>query len=284
MALWYGRGMWAWGAGLAILLVLGGAVPPAAAETEGGPLPIVTLDAIPLGIPAKDLPEAARIRAEAVLSNELFSQRVSGIRYRSREAVFEFLVDHPDFAASVARALRVGQYRLRPVAEGYEGDDNRGARGTIRLLYTEPGRRLYHLEGRYDTRGLPTIAGEMLVLLEYHHEADGQGGTQVDSSLSGHLRVDTPVVGALAGVLSGLARPLIARAVEQKVRRFFNTVARVSRWAYDEPEQLAAALDGHPEVEQGPTLEAFTRILLADRPPLWVREPFRLTVPEPTAP
>ena len=65
--------------------------------------------------------------------------------------------------------------------------------------------------------------------------------------------------------------------LERKVRRFFRTVARVSRWAYDQPEQLATALDGHLEIEPGPTLAAFRAILLADRPPAWARASFRLT-------
>jgi hypothetical protein len=66
------------------------------------------------------------------------------------------------------------------------------------------------------------------------------------------------------------------------VRRFFNTVARVSRWAHDEPEQLAAALDGHPEVEPGAPAAAFRALLLAGRLPAWARTPFRLTSERPS--
>jgi hypothetical protein len=51
----------------------------------------------------------------------------------------------------------------------------------------------------------------------------------------------------------------------------------VSAWAHDQPEQLAAALDGHPEVEPGATLTAFRTLLLADRPPAWAQATFRLT-------
>jgi hypothetical protein len=60
------------------------------------------------------------------------------------------------------------------------------------------------------------------------------------------------------------------------VRRFFGTVARVSRWAYDEPEQIWAAIEGHPEVPQDATLAAFQEILLAGRPPAWLDGTFRL--------
>ena len=253
------------------------------APSEFQPQPMVSLDRPILPIPMAALDESARARVEAVLSHEIFAQRVTGIRYRSREEVYAFLLDHPDFAATVARAVRVGQYRLDRVDDTYVGDDQRGARGVLRLLHADPGRRLYYLEGRFDTPGLPTIAGEMLILLEFRHEDDGEGGTVVDQSLSGHMRIDTPVVGPLAALLGSLARPIVTQAVERKVRRFFQTVARVSRWAYDEPEQLVAVLDQNPDVPQDPTLAAFARILLADRLPAWAREPYRL-MPEPSPP
>jgi hypothetical protein len=237
---------------------------------------MVTLDALPLGVPLGVLDGAERERAEGVLGRSIFAQRISGLRYRSRETAFRFLLDHPHFAAAVARALRLGRYRVTALDGGYWGDDDRGARGLIRVLYADDGRRLYHLTGAYDRRGLPTIQGQMLVLLEFHHEPDGAGGTIADTSLTGHLRVDTPVVGGLAQLVAALARPAVERAVERKVRRFFGTVARVSRWAHDQPEELLAALEGHPEVPQDGTLEAFRRVLLADRPPAWATEPFRL--------
>jgi hypothetical protein len=271
---------------LALLLALllasrGAATEPdeAPGEAPGPPVPIVTLDALPLGVPLERLSEAARGRAEAVLGESLFAQRVTDLRYRSRAEVFEFLLDHPDFAAGVARALRLGEYRVTALDGGYWGDDNRGARGMIRVLHAEEGLRLFHLEGEYDQRGLPTIAGQMLVLLEFRHVPDGAGGTVADVSLTGHLRVDTPLAGAVAVVVATLARPAVERAVERKVRRFFGTVARVSRWAYDQPEDLATALERHPEVPDDETLAAFRRILLADRPPLWATEPFGLLPP-----
>ena len=97
-----------------------------------------------------------------------------------------------------------------------------------------------------------------------------------DASVTGHVRLDTPLVGAVAQLATAVARPAVERAVERKVRRFFGTVARVSRWAYDEPEQMWAAIEGHPEVPQDATLAAFRQILLADRPPAWLDDGFRL--------
>jgi hypothetical protein len=267
---------------LALLAVAALAIIPRAAAAErleeppDSSAPMVTLDALPLGVPLARLDDEARGRAAAVLGTSLFAHRVTGLRARSREPIFRFLLDHPDFAAAVARALRLGRYQVNARDDGYWGDDSRGARGMIRVLYADEGRRLYHLDGTYEGRGLPTIQGQMLVLIEFHHEDDPAGGTRVEASVTGHVRLDTPLVGAIAQLATTLARSTVERAVERKVRRFFGTVARVSRWAYDQPEQFWAALDGHHEIPQDATLAAFRQILLADRPPAWVGEPFRL--------
>jgi hypothetical protein len=279
------------GGGLTVLLLAAagsGAAEPSAEpggpaggrpESALDPVPAVTLDALPLGVPLAALAPAARTRAEDVLAGSVFGHRVSGLRARSREPVFRFLLDHPDFAASVARALRLGEYRVERRDDGFWGDDARGATGTIRILHADDDRRLYHLAGRYAPRRLPPIEGQLLVLLEFRHDDDGAGGSVLDSRVTGHLRIDTPVVGPLAQVVGALARPAVERAVERKVRRFFRTVERVSRLAHDEPEDLLAAVEGHPDVPDGAQLAAFRAILLAGRPPVWADVPFRLREP-----
>ena len=88
-------------------------------------VPVVTLDALPLGVPLDRLDDEARGRAEAVLEGSLFSHRVTGLRSRSREPIFTFLLDHPDFAAAVARALRLGKYQVEARDDGFWGDDTR---------------------------------------------------------------------------------------------------------------------------------------------------------------
>jgi hypothetical protein len=236
----------------------------------------VTLDALPLGVPLARLDEEARERAAAVLGTSVFSQRVTGLRSRSREPVFRFLLDHPDFAAAVARALKLGKYHVEPREDGYWGDDARGARGMMRVLYADDGRRLIHLDGMYDGRGLPTIRGQMLLLIEFQHAEDPAGGTRVEASITGHFRLDTPLVGTVAQLATALARPTVERAIERKVRRFFETVARVSRWAHDQPQQFWAAIDGHPEIPASATLAAFQQILLDGQPPAWAGADYRV--------
>ena len=286
--------------GLALLAVgaLAGVPRGSGAEPEEPPgdsrTPSVTLDALPLGVPESRLDDDARARVDAILGTTLLSHRVTGLRTRSREPVFLYLLDHPDFAAAVVRALRLGQYQVERRGDGFWGDDSRGARGMIRVLYADEGRRLYHLDGVYEGRGLPAIQGRMLVLIEFRHEDDPAGGTYLEASVTGHVKLDTPLVGAIAQLATTLARSTVERAADRKVRRFFGTVARVSRWAYDQPDQFWAALESNPEVPQDATLTAFRQILLDGRPPVWANEPFQLLPvealdseldePEPTSP
>ena len=214
--------------GIALLLVAPRGVGAEAPEPPPDPrVPMVTLDALPLGVPLTRLGDEARSRAETVLEGSLFSHRVSGLRSRSREPIFTFLLDHPDFAAAVARALRLGKYQVEARDGGYWGDDTRGARGLMRVLYADAGRRLMHLDGMYEGRGLPTIRGQMLLLVEFDHQDDPQGGTRVEVSITGHVRLDTPLVGTVAQLATTLARPAVERAVERKVRRLLDTVAPV---------------------------------------------------------
>lgn len=268
--------------GLLLLAVaaLAGAARGTGAEPDEPPVdaspPLVTLDALPLGVPLSRLDDDARARVDAILNTSLLSHRVTGLRTRSREPVFLFLLDHPDFAAAVVRALRLGHYQVERRTEGFWGDDSRGARGMIRVLYADEGRRLYHLDGVYEGRGLPAIQGRMLVLIEFRHEADAEGTTYLEASVTGHVKLDTPLVGAIAQLATTIARSTVERAADRKVRRFFGTVARVSRWAYDQPDQFWSALESNPEVPQDGTLATFREILLDGRPPLWAGEPFQL--------
>src|SRR5262245_56397890 len=100
--------------------------------TDDDSTPMVTLDALPLGAPLDRLDDGARALVDSVLASSLFSHRVTGLRAASREPVFRFLLDHPDFSAAVARALRLGKYRVEARDGGYWGGDTRGARGMVR--------------------------------------------------------------------------------------------------------------------------------------------------------
>ena len=246
----------------------------AATTDPGSPSMELALEAPPRpqGIPWDRLDARAYDLVREVVVGALVEREVRDIAFRSRPAVFEFLLDHPDFAADVARALRQGKYRLRRVGDAYEADDGRGARGWLTPVFAAPGRRLFHLAGRYDPPLLPALSGRLVVLLDSEHVEGPDGVTYCAMRISGFLKLDSPFTEALARV----AQSFSEAQVDRRVRRFFRHVAAVSRRAYDDPEGLAELVAGRPELP--PELAAeFRSLIVAHLPPPWAeRQRFRL--------
>jgi len=219
--------------------------------------------------PARDIPwdrldRAAYERVRDVVQGAVVSREVRDIAFRSRKPVFEFLLDHPDFAAGVARALREGKYRVRSVGDGWEADDGHGAHGRLRVFYAESGRRLFYLEGHYDTPLLPTLSGRLVMMLDADHVEGSDGITYCEMRVAGHLRLDSTA----AEVVATVARSFGEAQVDKKVRRFFGHVAKVSRRAYDDPEGLADELARRPELP-AEQVTRFREVLMAHLPPGW---------------
>ncbi len=193
-----------------------------------------------------------------VVTRPLVAREVNGITYRSRADIFQYLLDHPDFAASMARAIKVGRYRVTPVPGGYEADDGRGVRGLMKPVYADGHRRIYYLAGRYDPPIFPAMTGRAVLVLDAQHVTGADGGSRAEVNVVGFLKVDS----VLARILAGILRDFTQAAVERKVRRFFRHMEKVSVRAYDDPAGLAAEIQGRPELPPGRVAE-FSRLLLA---------------------
>ena len=260
-----------------------------------GALPAAADDAAPShgvalvdpGIPLDSLDPAIREKAQSVLSRALFSHSVRGITSRSRPEVLEFLLDHPDFAATTARVLKLGRDRIERREDGFWIDDGAGITGTFKVLFTDPRRRLYLVKVQYSKPLLPTIEGQLLILFEYDHLTDGNGDPVVEQQVLGYAAPDNPLTGALAEIAAALSRSAVEASVTKKVRRLFRKVAKITQMATDDPEGLYEQLLRSPEVGPEP-LQAFRDLLFAGRAPAWVSaadpprllEPFRLTLPD----
>jgi hypothetical protein len=199
-----------------------------------------------------------------VVKGAAVAREVRDITFRSHKPVFDFLFDHPDFAADVARILREGKYRVRRVGTLYEADDGRGVRGVMKPLLSEEGRRLFYLEGRYDPPLLPPLSGRLVILIDTEHLDGPDGVTYCAMKFSGFLKLDSLVADAFARVVQTFSED----QVDRRVRRFFGHVAAVSRRAYDDPEGLAALLDGRAELPAD-QVGAFRELLLASVAPAW---------------
>lgn len=266
-----------------LLAVAAAAEPlPSPEEEASTDAPVMTAPPPPAGeillapggrlIPWERLDEESFALARDVVGQALVFRQVDGIAFRSRKEIYDYLIQHMDFAADVARMLRVGKYRMRRIATGYEADDGHGSHGFLKSLYDDGDRRVFYLQGRYDPPILPSIAGRLVLVLETTHTLAPDGENYAEMRVAGYLRLDS----LLAEVIATVAQSFTEEMVQKKVKRFFRDVARVSRRAYDDPDGLIDQLARHPELEAERVAE-FRQILLADRPPPWAESvPFSL--------
>ena len=198
-------------------------------------------------VPFERLPLPVQERVRDVTDHAVFEHTVRGLTFRSREPVYLYFLDHPDFAAAVARALRVAQYRVAPRPDGtYWGDDARGAQGIIEVVYADPHKRVVLARGTYDTKWLPTIRARVVLVLEFEHRTAADGRTYVTNDVTGYLRVDNRFLDALARLVG----PIVVGAVDRKVARTCGVAAKVSERAYDDPEGFLAELRAAPDLDR----------------------------------
>ena len=198
-------------------------------------------------VPFDRLSVAQQERLKEVMDGAAFHRTVLGLTFRSHEPVFLYLVDHPDVAAAAARALGVAKYRIEQRPDGtYWGDDARGAKGTVEVVYADPRKRVLHAQGTYDTKWLPTIYGRIVLILEFEHGNGPDGQTRVTNDLTGYLRVDNAFVGTLARLVG----PIVGVAVDRKVARTFGVAGKVSERAYDDPAGFLQVLRNAPDLDR----------------------------------
>ena len=201
-------------AGLSLVLVA------AAAAADGGP-----------PLPAH-IPSDARARVTPVTEEPSLSTRVNGAPFVARREVFEFLLDHPEFATHVTRALKLARYRIWRTAEGLAIDDGWGTTGTFEVVWSANGTRLMYARGEYHPRLLPTIRGRAVVLIDYGVQpAPRAPGSLISAAVTGYVKLDSRV---LAG-LSRLAGPIARAKADKEANRLVQLFARAMHAIESDP-------------------------------------------------
>jgi hypothetical protein len=186
---------------------------------------------------------ASQQRVREVTEHAIFSRDLHGIPVKSSPTVFDFRLDHPDFAATAGRILGIVKYRIVKERDGiFWGDDAHGATGT------------------FVKRFLPTIRGRILLVIAYEHRTDETGESHVINHVRGYLRIDNRIL----GILARIARPVVGPIVDKKVLRTFAAASRLTEQASLDPAALYDALAANPEINKNnlrefrKTLDCFT--------------------------
>jgi hypothetical protein len=195
-------------------------------------------------------------RLDAVTRNPSVSARTAGEPFVGRRDVFEFLLDHPDFATHITRALRLARYRMWRTDEGLFVDDGWGATGQVFVVHATSGTRVLYAKGEFQHKLLPPIPGEAVVTINYDAQPTSDGRDRLVADISSQLKIDGP----FGTLVVKLASSLATEKAEKESQRLMRLFARVLRAIEERPAALYASLLERPDVPQR-ELEQF-RILL----------------------
>lgn len=191
-----------------------------------------------------DLPAAHRARLDAIAQAASVSTRVDTEPFPARPEVFQYLLDHPEFATRVTRVLKVARYRIWRETDGLHLDDGWGAVGRFEIVYAVGGTRVMYARGVYQKRLLPDIHGEAVVMIEYGVRPGPDGKSLIAATVTGFVKLDSGFLSAATKLLTPVAR---AKA-EREARVLVKVFAKVSRAAEERPAALVQDLARQPDV------------------------------------
>jgi len=203
-----------------------------------------------------EMPADQRAQLERLAEAAAVSARVDTEPFLTRREIFDYLLDHPDFASHVTRTLRLGRYRIWRTPEGMFLDDGWGATGHFAVIHAAARRRVMYARGAYRQAVLPAINGEAVIMIEYEATPAGDGRDRVRATVSGFVKLDSTTL----SLAMKLAAPIAQRKADLEARRLMRTFARVSRRIDDNPTDVYEQLRQRPDVPAR-ELEEFGRLL-----------------------
>jgi hypothetical protein len=204
----------------------------------------------------RQLPPTERARLERIAKDSFASTRVELEPYVARPEVWEYLLDHPEFATHVTRALKVARFRIWHDGADLWVDDGWGVTGQFTIVHAERGMRLLYAHGQFEQKVLPEIRGQAVGTLEYAFRHDEAGHTVVVTRASGYLQVDNRALNALARV----AAPMVQAKADKEAGYLLRTFARVTRAIEEDPARVYQLVSERPDVPRV-ELEGFRKVL-----------------------
>jgi len=204
--------------------------------------------ALPAGVPPAD-----RARMENVLSHATISTRVEIEPYPLRLDVFDYLLNHPDFATQVTRALKLARYRIWTSGAGLNLDDGWGVKGVITPFYGDKGLRVVYARGGYEQSMLPDIRGQAIIFVRYGESRGSAGRPALVTSMEVFAWLDSGMIASLAG-------PIAKSKATSEARHALKVFSRLSNHLELRANEILAELGRRPDVSR-PELEEFRRLL-----------------------
>jgi len=205
-----------------------------------------------------ELPVAVRARLASVVDQASVATRVQGESFVARHDVFEFLVEHPEFATHVTRALKLARYRIWRTPKGLMLDDGWGAIGSIEVVYGGPRVRVMYAKGEYHQSVLPNIRGQAVVTIDWTVTPASAGKDLIAPTVGAYVKLDSRVL----STASALAGSIAATKAEKEAHRLVRVFQKTTRALDDNPRAVLDLLRQRPETPPA-ELEEFARLLLS---------------------
>ena len=213
--------------------------------------------AVPTLLP--DMPMAERSRLTGLATGASIAMRVEGEPFLARREILEYLLDHLPFTTQVIQALRIGRLHIWSTPEGLFLDEGWGTTGRLWVVYAAGGTRVIYTRGQHKMALLPSIRGEVLLILDYQYVPEAPGRDLVKTTVAGFLKLDNRVLSAALK----LGSPVAQKSADREARGIVKLFAKVSRAVEADPAGVYAKLRDRPGVPRA-ELEEF-RALLAIR-------------------
>ncbi|HET7341912.1 MAG TPA: hypothetical protein VFL90_10640 [Methylomirabilota bacterium] len=201
-------------------------------------------------------PTAARARVEGVTEHASLAVKADGKPFVTRREVFEFLLDHPDFATHVTRALKLARYRIWRTPGGLGIDDGWGTVGTFETVWSAAGVRLMYARGVYQHKILPDIRGQAVVVIDYGVHPVGEGRSQINAAVTGYVKLDSRVLSMASRLASSVATAKGQKEARKLVELFADTTKAIDK----DPAGVFDKVRQRPDVPPR-ELEDFRRLL-----------------------
>jgi hypothetical protein len=201
-------------------------------------------------------------RLQSIIQNNSIESKLGPIHTALSGVLYQYLLDHPPFTATMIRRLNLGLYQSEGRGLGrFWGDDGEGSKGIVELVYEDPLSRIYFLEGTHESRLLPHVTGRAVVFLRIDVTGDANGYETTVSTLVAYTKLDNPFLSGLVFLL----HPLVSRIATSRLQKGVETVDRLGRLMREDPQRVLSEAERQPALPEQHV--AFLKQVLRSRHP-----------------
>jgi hypothetical protein len=194
-------------------------------------------------IPDSLLHDSSAQELKEVIQGASYVDEKKGAVFRGHREVYEYLLNHLDFASQLGRIMDLTDYVIEQTGEGvYEATTPKGGWARLQVVYADDEKRVVLAQGKY---------GRAVVVLRYD-SFDLGGESYIVYDLYGYVRADNPILSLLLALFGGI--------VDHRIEHVLTCVAELNERIYDAPGAFQQELLTQTELPPG-HLSEFTRIL-----------------------